>query len=430
MALVVRSMKIPRRSVLGVGGALAVAAPVSLLFWPRDRGAAAPGRRPLRPDPESILDLPEGFSYVVIDRAQSRMSDGYRSPGLPDGMACFQGPPGTWVLMRNHELEHGSGQGPFQAGPRPREVYDPEGDGSVTRLVVDQKTLRLRSSNLALSGTLRNCAGGPSPWGYLSCEETVEPRHGYVFRCATDRDRIQPPEKIAGYGRFRHEAVAIDARDHAAYLTEDQPDGCLYRFRPHHLQDPFQGRLQAMRVVGAPGLETRTGMRVREHHPVDWVDVPDPDPGEDSVRSQARELGAALICRGEGIWFHEDAVTFTATTGGALGSGQVFRLHLPEGQPGRLELLAESTDSSTLDCPDNVTVAPWGDVYVAEDGPGVQYVRGISPEGRLFDVAQNARSRGEMAGVCFSPDGGTLFLNLQNDGLTLGVRGPFRSLST
>ena len=75
--------------------------------------------------------------------------------------------------------------------------------------------------------------------------------------------------------------------------------------------------------------------------------------------------------------------------------------------------------------PDNITLSPSGDLFLAEDGSGEQFVRVLTRDGRLFDVARNAKSRGELAGVCFAPDGKTLFFNLQQDGLTVAVRGPF-----
>ena len=65
--------------------------------------------------------------------------------------------------------------------PVPAEAYDPEGTGGVTRVVLDAKSLELVSSNLVLAGTYWNCAGGLSPWGWLSCEETLSTGHGYVF---------------------------------------------------------------------------------------------------------------------------------------------------------------------------------------------------------------------------------------------------------
>jgi len=33
-------------------------------------------------------------------------------------------------------------------------------------------------------------------------------------------------------GRFKHEAAAADPVRHVIYLTEDETNGCLYRFRP------------------------------------------------------------------------------------------------------------------------------------------------------------------------------------------------------
>ncbi len=74
--------------------------------------------------------------------------------------------------------------------------------------------------------------------------------------------------------------------------------------------------------------------------------------------------------------------------------------------------------------PDNITLSPSGDLFLAEDGSGEQFIRVLTRDGELFDVARNAKSRGELA-VCVRPDGKTLFFNLQQDGLTVAVRGPF-----
>ena len=65
---------------------------------------------------------------------------------------------------------------------------------------------------------------------------------------------------------------------------------------------------------------------------------------------------------------------------------------------------------------------------LAEDGSGEQFVRGLTSDGRVYEIARNARSRGELAGVCFSPDSRVLFFNLQRDGLTVAVTGPWQTL--
>jgi hypothetical protein len=280
---------------------------------------------------------------------------------------------------------------------------------------------------LVLTGTLRNCAGGPSPWGWLSCEEATDSGHGYVFACAIGADRVQPAKRIIEYGRFKHEAVCIDLRTHVAYLTEDQGDGCLYRFVPTAFSRPFVGKLQAMRVIGKPNFDT-SNMTAGQSVDVDWIDIGDPNPSDDTVRSQAHERGAALIRRGEGAFFHDGAAYVCSTSGGPVEGGQIFKLLVGTNRPDRLLLLAQSTDSERLDHPDNITVAPWGDVMMAEDGGGDQYLRGITPEGRSYDIARNAASSGELAGVCLSPDGRHVFLNMQADGLTVVITGDLAAL--
>lgn len=412
-----------RRTWLRVSGATAAAAALPFLFQ-RRVGHAETGSKLVR-DPRGILDLRAGLEYRIVERAFDPMTDGYRVPAAPDGMACFAGPKNTWVLMRNHELDYNLALGAFRGKPA-AESYDARAAGGVTRVVLDAKTGERLSSNLVLAGTLRNCAGGPSPWGWISCEETTVQNHGYAFLCSTSAERVAAPRRIEGYGRFRHEAAAVDPATSIAYLTEDQHDGCLYRFVPRRASDPFVGTLQALCHANEPNFALSSALGAGQSIPVRWVDIQDPTPSTDSVRREAARAGAAQLSRGEGIWFADDTVWICSTDGGRAGAGQVFALGVGSGaNADKLRLLVESPGPSVLDMPDNVTVAPWGDVVVAEDGSGEQYVRAITPQGNVLDIAKNAKSQGELSGVCFSPDGSTLFVNLQLDGMTLAIRGKF-----
>lgn len=343
---------------------------------------------------------------------------------MPDGMACFGGRDGNWQLLRNHELSRSASQGAYPRG-QPDFAYRKYANGGVSRLVIDPNTLRVLSSNMVLTGTLRNCAGGATPWGWISCEETTEPEHGYSFLCSAEAAQLSPPRRIAAYGRFRHEAVALDPQTYRAYLTEDDPMGCLYRFTPSHRARPFEGKLEALRVVGQPQFDTASRMDPSKPCLVDWVPIDDPDAKLAPLNQQARGQGAAPFARAEGAWMDGDGVVFTATTGGKEGRGQIFRLALG---PDALSLVAEAQGESMFNGPDNITVAPWGDFLVAEDGPGPQHVHGVRRDGSVYPILRNDLSSSELAGVCFSPDGKVLFVNVQVDGLTVAVRGPWETL--
>jgi secreted PhoX family phosphatase len=297
--------------------------------------------------------------------------------------------------------------------------------GGVSRVVLDATTFTRRSSNMVLLGTVRNCAGGPSPWGWITCEESFDKDHGYSFVCPIDADRARMPQRIVGYGRYYHEAAAIDPRTNVAYLTEDRDDGCVYRFVPTVKDKPFEGKLQALKIVGKDRFETSTQMMVGQTLDLEWVDVPNPDPLTDIIRGDAQRLGAALLRRGEGIWFAGGFVYICSTSGGPVSGGQIFRLEPAAGADGKLTLLAQSTDRTRLDMPDNIAMSPWGDLLMSEDGPGEQFVRALTPAGEVYDLARNAKSTSELSGVCCSPDGRALFVNLQKDGLTLVISGPF-----
>lgn len=413
-------VRLGRRDLLRHGAAAAVAGAMPFVVT---RRARALGFGELVADPNGVLDLPPGFSYSIVESAGETMTDGYLVPSRPDGMAAFPGPDGTVILMRNHELDADSGSGAYGLLPVPAEAYDATRYGGVTRLVLDGATFSRVSSNLVLTGTSRNCAGGPSPWGWLSCEESTLPGHGYVFLCATDATSVRPPERILGYGRLYHEAVAIEPGTNAAYLTEDRGDGCLYRFLPDDPAAPFVGKLQALGVEGRPQLSTASGLARGESLPVVWFDVGDPDSVTDTLRYRAVDAGAATFYRGEGIAESGGVIYVAATFGGNTGYGQIFALR-PTRDGGTLTVLGDSPGPDVLNGPDNVTVAPWGDVVVAEDGTDAyRYLRGLTAGGVVYDIART--SRGELAGVCFSPDGRALFANIQDAGLTLVLTGPF-----
>jgi secreted PhoX family phosphatase len=409
-----------RRSLLRVASGAAFASLLAGLGRPRPaRAAGIYGE--LVSDPDGILDLPPGFKYRILERFGDPMDDGHVVPALPDGMACFPGEDGTVVLMRNHELI--IGDGPYEPGLAPAEAYDPLAMGCVTRVVLDAVTFERISSNLVLCGTLKNCAGGPSPWGWLTCEEIAIAGHGFVFACDPSATSVRPPFKISAYGRCKREAACVDPARNIAYLTEDQQDSALYRFLPDDPAQPFVGRLQALRIVGHDAYEM-SDLAQGDALSIAWVDLDDPDPPGDTLRVEARSKGAAVFDRGEGITFFDGQVFMIATTGGPLGKGQIFRI-VDHPQAPTIEALLVVTDAMLVDQPDNVTVAPWGDLFFGEDGSGGNFIRGVTPDGQLFDFAHNVLTSGEIAGVCFSPDGRALFANLWGSGLTFVITGPF-----
>jgi len=251
-----------------------------------------------------------------------------------------------------------------------------------------------------------------------------------VFLCSPSATRVRRPLRIPAYGRFKHEAAAVDPASRIAYLTEDEHDSCFYRFAPD-AGSPVRGVLQALKVVGADRLDLASGHAVGDAWPVAWVDIATPDPPDPivvPVRALGQAAGAAIVRRGEGLWIAGGAVYFSSTTGGPAGTRQIFRLD-PADDRDTLTLIAQSASDAELGMPDNLTVSSWGDLYLAEDGPGENHLRILAADGSIADFARNALSDSELAGVCFSPDERLLFVNLQRDGLTLAISGPFAGLT-
>jgi secreted PhoX family phosphatase len=90
-----------------------------------------------------------------------------------------------------------------------------------------------------------------------------------------------------------------------------------------------------------------------------------------------------------------------------------------------LELFVEPGDKALIDRADNLTVAPWGDIIICEDGPGGDNLVGVTPKGEVYRLGSNHYMTSEFAGSTFSPDGSTLFVNIQYPGITLAISGPW-----
>jgi secreted PhoX family phosphatase len=140
-----------------------------------------------------------------------------------------------------------------------------------------------------------------------------------------------------------------------------------------------------------------------------------------------REEAAAQNCikfsRLEGAFFQEGVFWFDDTSAGEKKLGRVYR-YIPH--TNTLELFYEGNDAREMEYPDNICMTPWGDLWYAEDGSGDDRLMGITPEGKIYPFAHNRQSGSELAGPTFSPDGNTLFVNIQSPGQTFAIWGPFQ----
>ncbi len=418
-------------------------------------------------DRGELLDLPEGFSYKVVSRAGDPMSDGLVVPAAHDGMAAFAGPDGRVILVCNHE-NHPAAQkdsafgNAFDSVPQSimDKIYDlgggrTPGAGGTTTTVYNPETGETERQHLSLAGTELNCAGGTTPWGsWLSCEEcfespgtrlqwagwvTREQSHGYVFEVPASETGLVEPRPIKAMGKFEHEAAAVHEPTGIVYLTEDRHHGLFYRYLPDEPGRLHEGgRLQALAIEGRSAFSTHNWSREAAITPGQplrtyWFDVDNVDSEENDLRLRGAAAGAATFARSEDLCVAEGDFVFTCTIGGRARFGQVFSYRPSphegqreeRGEPGRLTLIAEATARSLLRHADNVTMAPWGDLLLCEDTGSHCGIVGIRADGSQYHLADNAYSNSELAGVCFSPDGQTMFVNIQYPGMTVAITGPW-----
>lgn len=402
---------------------------------------------------EIFLELPTGFQYTVFGKKGSSMQDGHSTPALHDGMACFK-VKNELRLVRNHEVR----DQPLQNAAIGRNAYDKTAGGGTTTLIIDPITRELIKDFVSLSGTLVNCAGGKTPWGsWISCEETTvgktdgyDKPHGYCFEVPASADAPVPPVPLKAMGRFKHEAVAVDEHTGIIYLTEDNEKSAVgfYRFLPKQPQQLAAGGvLQMLKIKDAYHFDTRKGLKQGQRFTTEWITIEDPDSeaadiadiDESAVFKQGLAKGAAKFSRLEGAYAaQQGSIYFVSTNGGDAKCGQIWRYDHINDAEGILTLHYESPSREILDMPDNICFQPnTRHLFICEDSdyPGKadeNHIRILCPDGKIVDFAKNMTKgfeTSEFAGATFSPDGETLFVNLQAPGVTLAIWGDWKSLT-
>jgi secreted PhoX family phosphatase len=472
-------MSLDRRTVLrgaavgGVGFAAVGAVPSLADASPVQKGGPFRENKPFPPlmdDPKGLLALPPGFKYTVVTHAgETKLKSGQPTPTLHDGTAAFSNGH-DYVLIQNHEI---GANDPLGVPQIKGTVYD-AGVGSAggcTVISVDRNG-KNKGEWVGISGTLTNCAGGPTPWGtWMTCEETeskangttILKDHGYVFEVWGD-GKTANPVPLKALGRYAHEALAIGNDREHIYLSEDAsgPNGLFYRWsgpRKYRLDqrswkdlaDVDFGTLEAMAILGddgkpIPDVAYLTSAQLLRPFRVAWVPVPDRDAVTVSTRKQFTDGQVTRGKKFEGVYGTHDGV-YVVNSFAKMGTTDIPADGIPhEGMiwfynyeaqtiqlvayfpanPNIEKGAAAKYDDFNFDAPDNVTVTPWGSLVLAEDGLASSHVLSTTPGGPTYAIARNMLNDSEFTGPTFSDDGKVLFVNIQTPGITLAITGPWR----
>jgi secreted PhoX family phosphatase len=429
------------------------------------------------------LLLPDRFQYRSFGVRNTPLTEETTlTPGRHDGMAAFSWRNGKIRLIRNHEQTQPVPVGAFGDTTN---AYDSQAPGGTTTLEISPQADEVKSW-VSLNGTTFNCAGGASPWGtWITCEETpngvdqqrsflIGPgapddltylqKHGYLYEVPVSRGpgELETAEPIRSAGRFAHEAAAVDPTTGTVYMSEDDFAYASGFFRYVPPNNPLKdkriadgGRLEVLGVIPDGGSSPVTiDLSVNQvpgtTYQVGWILIEDPDPtfapglsNDEAARVvflEGESKGAARFSRLEGMEYFNRKIFFVSTEGGGPfdsdpppnssagfggGYGQVWMYDVSKET---LTLLFESPGPDVLDFPDNIIISPRRkSVMLCEDSSSGNMLRALTTDGLIFDFALNNLGGGtdEFAGATFSPGGQVLYANMQSNGFTFAIWGPW-----
>ena len=316
------------------------------------------------PDEHGLL-LPEGFRSRLIGIGGDPVAGtSYPWVPFPDGAATYATDQGGWIYVANAEVGY-PGKGGAGAVR-----FDPSG--------------RIVDAYPILEGTTMNCSGGSTPWGtWLSGEEMDK---GLVWECDPSGRRAAEPRPAMG--SFPHECAVADPARRVLYLSEDHPEGLLYRFRPTTWGDLGEGTLEAASVDGVGN--------------VSWVRAQ--DPAATSVPTRKSAPGATVFSGAEGLAISGDSLYLTTKY-----NNHIYRFDLAASK-----VAPVYRGDGVLTGVDNLTVhSHTGDLYVCEDGGDMQVVV-ITPDGTVAPFAQFVGHQdSEVTGIAFDPAGKRLYFSSQ-----------------
>lgn len=286
-----------------------------------------------------------------------------------------------------------------------------------------------------------------TPWGtILMAEEVIvasfrDPAYpnierGLIYEYFPQTGQVVPRPAI---GARSHEGLRFDPQGNLYGISESRgiqnagasgESGAIFKFVPDRRGDLSSGKLYALRV-----LNGRTG-------PAVW-ELLDLDPVTFDSDAAAQAVGATGWDRPEDIETGTSTgnskggnnilyVAVTESSNLAQNNGLVLKIELNGDQayvsnyvePGVNVAPESGGDTGTgFDDPDNLALAPNGDLYITEDDSpsDIWVARGKGPVASVVETFARLRDCGaESTGIYFSRNGQTLWVNSQHAQLNNG----------
>lgn len=368
------------------------------------------------------FQLPAGFAQTIIGR-QSDMATSNAEVNFDMLTLNETGPEAGRYLYRTHEVR------PWAALSR------------IDLWTGENELLVERSDWESFDGLVW------TPWGtVLMAEERIvqserDPDYPAIERGLVYEYVPESGEVVArpAIGARSHEGLRFDAQGNLYGISESRglknagapgESGAIFKFVPDRRGDLSSGTLYALRV-----LNGRTGPAVWE--PLDL------DPTTFDSDAAAQAVGATA-------WDRPEDVEIATSTGNARGgngimyvavtessdlpqdNGLVLRIELNGDEayvsnyvePGVNVAVETGGDSGTgFDDPDNLALAPNGDLYITEDDApsDIWVARGNGPVASRVELFSRLLDcSAEATGIYFARDGQTLWVNSQHAALNGG----------